>query len=79
MKYDAEPISCEDFRWKACVYDKPSALIPLQPKRRESIGKLADNFQDVLLSKNYRVSVLSNYKDLNLSRRTPKIQAAMSA
>ena len=80
IKDDAEPISCEDFRWKDCVFDKPSALIPLQPKRRESIGRhvLVDEFQDVLLSMDYQISH-SEHQGFSPSHRLPNIHAAFSA
>jgi hypothetical protein len=74
MKNDAEPISGDDFRWKDCECDKPSALIPIQPKRRKSIGKLVDDFQDVLLSMNYQIS-----QDHQGLHRLPNIHAAFSA
>lgn len=77
MKNDADLLSHEDFRWKDCLCDKPYIMI--QPRRRESIGILVDDFQDVQLSKNYHVSALSNHQDLSLSHRMPKIHAAMSA
>jgi hypothetical protein len=79
-KNDAEPMSYEDFRWKGAMGDEPSALIPTQPMRRKSIGKLVDDFQDVILSMNYcQISVASSHKDVGLSYRTPNIHAAFSA
>jgi hypothetical protein len=79
-KNDAEPMSYEDFRWKGAMGDEPSALIPTQPMRRKSIGKLVDDFQDVILTMNYcQISVASSHKDVGLSYRTPNIHAAFSA
>ena len=75
---DGEPMPHEDFRLTDDTVEHISTLIPIQPKRRKSIGKLVDEFQDVTLSKNNCQLPLSS-NDLVLSYQKPNIKAAISA
>jgi hypothetical protein len=80
QKNDAEPMTFDDSRWKSNIGNPPSALIPVQPKRRKSIAKLVDDHQCTILSLNcHQLPTVSCHQDLNSPHRQPNIHAAFSA